>query len=187
MDSWRGSQIKENSDKPFVVHYVLSPHIRKYKTVLDSGSHSMDSGFHRVLDSSLFQWNVDSGFHFLVGFRSTWALFWIPKPWIPDSTSKKFPDSGICTHLTRINLGGLRSRRLEVVGQRENGRARGRHARGEEAPAQKAPENRFNSHAVSADISNWSRAPEGKSYLTGRGNCQSMVHGQRSEHLILHH
>ena len=37
------------------------------------------------------------------------------------------------------------SRRLEVVGERENGRARGRHARGEGVPARKAPENRFNS------------------------------------------
>ena len=31
------------------------------------GSHSMDSGF-RVLDSSLFQWNLDSRFHSLVGY-----------------------------------------------------------------------------------------------------------------------
>ena len=38
---------------------------------------------------------------------------------------------------------GLRSRRLEVVGTRKNGRARRRHARGEGAPARKAPENRF--------------------------------------------
>ena len=37
----------------------------------------------------------------------------------------------------------LRSRRLEVVGTRKNGRARRRHARGEEAPARKALENRF--------------------------------------------
>ena len=29
----------------------------------------------------------------------------------------------------------LRSRRLEVVGERENGRVRGRHARGEGAPS----------------------------------------------------
>ena len=56
----------------------------------------------------------------------------------------------------------LRSRRLEVAGERENGRARGRHARGEGAPARKAPENRFNSHSVSADISNWSRGSRGK-------------------------
>ena len=42
-----------------------------------------------------------------------------------------------------IVLLSLRSRRLEVVGTRENGRARRRHARGKEAPARKAPENRF--------------------------------------------
>ena len=47
----------------------------------------------------------------------------------------------------------LRSRRLEVVGEREYGRARGRHARGEGAPTRKASENRFNSNSVSADIS----------------------------------
>ena len=56
----------------------------------------------------------------------------------------------------------LRSRRLEVVGERENWRTQGRHARGEEAPARKAPENCFNSHSVSADISNWSRGSRGK-------------------------
>ena len=37
----------------------------------------------------------------------------------------------------------LRSMRLEVVGESENGRARGGHSRGEGAPARKAPENRF--------------------------------------------
>ena len=61
----------------------------------------------------------------------------------------------------------LRSRRLEVVGEKENGRARGRHARGEGAPARKAPENRFNSHSVSADISNWSRGSRGKNLPRG--------------------
>ena len=43
------------------------------------------------------------------------------------------------------------------MGARKNVRARGRHAREEGAPARKAPEKRFNSHSVSADISNWSR------------------------------
>ena len=62
----------------------------------------------------------------------------------------------------RQSVYSLRSRRLEVVGERENGCARGRHARGEGAPARKAPENRFNSHSVSADISNWSRGSRGK-------------------------
>ena len=41
-------------------------------------------------------------------------------------------------HENRLNP-SLHSRRLEVVGERENGRARGRHARGEGAPARKAP------------------------------------------------
>ena len=49
----------------------------------------------------------------------------------------------------------LHSRRLEVKGERENGRAQGRHARVEGAPAQNAPENHFNSHSVSVAISNW--------------------------------
>ena len=62
----------------------------------------------------------------------------------------------------RRGISSLRSRRLEVVGERENGHARGRHARGEGAPARKAPENRFNSHSVSADISNWLRGSRGK-------------------------
>ena len=35
----------------------------------------------------------------------------------------------------RKEISSLRSRRLEVVGERENGRARGRHARGEVSPS----------------------------------------------------
>ena len=56
----------------------------------------------------------------------------------------------------------LRSRHLEVVGEREDRRAQGRHAKGEGMPARKVPENRFNSHSVSAEISNWSRGSQGK-------------------------
>ena len=48
------------------------------------------------------------------------------------------------------------------MGEMKKKRARGRHARGEGAPARKAPENRFNSHSMSADISNWSRDSRGK-------------------------
>ena len=48
------------------------------------------------------------------------------------------------------------------MGPREIGRARGIHARGEGAPARKTPENRFNSHSVNADISDWSRGSRGK-------------------------
>ena len=58
----------------------------------------------------------------------------------------------------------LRSRHLEVVGERDNGRVQGRHARGEGAPARKANENRFNSNSVSERIFpiNWSRGSQGK-------------------------
>ena len=38
---------------------------------------------------------LDFGFQSLVGFRILSAGFRIPKPRIPDSTSKKFLDSGI--------------------------------------------------------------------------------------------
>ena len=41
-------------------------HISVNPEALDSGSHAVDSRFH-VLDSSLFQWNLDSGFQSLVG------------------------------------------------------------------------------------------------------------------------
>ena len=39
------------------------------------------------------QWDVDFGFRSLPGFRIPWAVFRIPKPRIPDSTSKNFPNS----------------------------------------------------------------------------------------------
>ena len=64
--------------------------------------------------------------------------------------------------LEKTRLLSLRSRRLEVVGARKNGRGRRRHARGEGALARKALENRFNSHSVSVDISNWLRGSRGK-------------------------
>jgi len=44
--------------------------VRESRAVLDSGFHAVDSRFH-VLDSSLCQWNVDSGLKSLV-------RFWIP-------------------------------------------------------------------------------------------------------------
>ena len=73
---------------------IIRPIYSKSSTVLDFGFHEVDSGF-QVLDSSICQWNLDSGFQSLVGFRNPWAVFRIPKPRIPESISKIFPDSGI--------------------------------------------------------------------------------------------
>ena len=42
-------------------------------------------------------------------------------------------DLNFCFRARKVTGTSLRSRRLEVVGERENGRARGRHAKGEEA------------------------------------------------------
>ena len=80
-----------------------SPHVRKSKTVLDSAFLAVDSGF-QLLDSSLFLWNMDSGFQSLVGLRIPCVVFRIPKPGIQDSTSKRFPDSGIRIPLYGVTL-----------------------------------------------------------------------------------
>ena len=74
-----------------------------------------------------------------------------------------------------------------VAGPRKNGRARGRHARGEGGPARKAHENRSTSILWVWTFPIGREAPEGKINRTGRENCQSIVHGQRSEGLILRH
>ena len=53
-------------------------------TVLNSEIHAEDSGF-QVLDSPTCQWNLDSGFQSLPGFRIPWAVFQIlQKARIPD-------------------------------------------------------------------------------------------------------
>ena len=52
--------------------------------------------------------------------------------WILRARCENWPVGNACFGLKkRLELNSLRSRRLEVVGERENGRARGRHARGE--------------------------------------------------------
>ena len=74
---------------------TLSPHVRESKTSWDSWFHAVDSGF-QVLDSSLGQWNLDSGFQSLVGFRIPWAVFRIPLAVfrIPQAKISHIPESG---------------------------------------------------------------------------------------------
>ena len=74
--------------------FTLCKGIQDSLHAVDSGFHAVDSGI-QVLNSSLCQWNLDCGFQSLVGFRTPWSVFWIPKLRIPDSTSKNFTDSGI--------------------------------------------------------------------------------------------
>ena len=51
-----------------IFEITLSPDKSESKSVLDSEFHAVDSGF-QVLDSSLCQWNLDSWFQSLLGFR----------------------------------------------------------------------------------------------------------------------
>ena len=82
-------------------YYTVCHHVEAYTL----GRLSIDGfSFELVAQSNVEFGNLDSGFQSLVGFRIPSAGFRIPKPRIPDSTSKKFLDSGI-----RIPLHGARS------------------------------------------------------------------------------
>ena len=55
----------------------------------------------------LSQWDLDSGFQSLKGFRIPWVVFRIPKSRIPDSSGKNFPDSGFSIFLHKAITGFL--------------------------------------------------------------------------------
>ena len=59
----------------------------RQSSILDSGFHTVDPRF-QLLDSNLCQWKLDSGSPKFAGFQIPWAVFRIPKPRTPDSTSK---------------------------------------------------------------------------------------------------
>ena len=67
----------------FIDIYIPSPQVRESKTVLDSGLQALDSRF-QLLDSSLCQWYLDSGFQSSLGFQILLSR-------IPDSRAK-IPD-----------------------------------------------------------------------------------------------
>ena len=77
-------------------------------------SFTLSKGIHDVLVfripntcmSSVCQGKLDSGFQSLVGFRIPRAVFRIPRPKIPDSTRKNFPDSLTGETCLRSNLRG---------------------------------------------------------------------------------
>ena len=70
-----------------------APHVREFTVI--AGFWIPRRGFRiTVMNSSVSQWNLDSGFQSLVWFRNPWAVFRIPKPRILDS-GKNFQDSEI--------------------------------------------------------------------------------------------
>ena len=71
-------------------NYYQSRH--PMKGILDSTPWILDAGYW----ISVFVCGTwDSEFQSLVRFPIPWAVFWIPKPRIPESTNKNFPDLGI--------------------------------------------------------------------------------------------
>ena len=96
---------------------ILCGHVQVYTL----GRLSIDGfSFERVTQFNL-EWifsKLDSGFQSLVGFRILSAGFRIPKPRIPDSTSKKFLDSGIRNPFHGANfLISDRQQRVRLSGQ----------------------------------------------------------------------
>ena len=85
--------------RSFFEKISVLPYVRESKTVLSSFD-ARDSVFRNIC-----QWNMDTVSQSLVGFLIPWAVFRIPKPrmvdftakiqWLPNSTSKNFPDSWI--------------------------------------------------------------------------------------------
>ena len=77
--------------------WLVSPRARESKTVLDSVFHAADSGF-QVLDSSLCQRNLDSGFQFISmipdsGFLKLYSGFQSPGFMILRTKISRFPKS----------------------------------------------------------------------------------------------
>ena len=84
--SWNsGDPVHTKQDKR-----IIRPIYRESGTVLNSGLHDVDSGF-QALDSCICQWNLDSGFQPLVGFRNPWAVFRTPKTQDSRSHKQNFP------------------------------------------------------------------------------------------------
>ena len=73
------------------------PLVRESRTVLNSGFHAADLRF-QLLDSEVFVSGSqipDSTLQWDSRFQIPIAVFRIPRPRIPDFTSKNFSDSGI--------------------------------------------------------------------------------------------
>ena len=70
---------------------INKPSSSSSKTFLDFEFHAVDSRFRHWIPDHC-QWNLDSGFQSLVGFRIPKPAFRIPIPKTPNSRSKYFQD-----------------------------------------------------------------------------------------------
>ena len=125
----------------------------------------------------------------LIAEDSLWFLFWSHKKRVRERKKRK--QKMLEWYIFLVQAVDLKPQKTEeiacVAGPRKNGRARGRHARREGGPARKAHKNRSTRILwVWIFPIGW-EVPEGKINRAGRENCQSIVHGQRSEGLILQH
>lgn len=71
-----------------------SSRVRESKTVMKSGFQDVDSRFN-VMDSRLSASVLGFRITIIAEFRIFWAVFRMPKPRIPETTSKNFSHSGI--------------------------------------------------------------------------------------------
>ena len=129
----------------------------------------------------------------LIAEDSLGFLFWSQKKRVRErkEKKKKRKQKMLEWYIFLVKAVDLKPQKTEevacVAGPRKNGRARGRHAKGEGGPALKAHENRSTRILWVWIFPIVREAPEGKINRAGRENCQSIVHGQRSEGLILRH
>ena len=130
----------------------------------------------------------------LIAEDSLWFLFLSQKKSVRERKEKKKKEAKnvrMIHFLSTMQAVDLKPQKTEevacVAGPRKNGRARGRHARGEGGPVRKAHENRSTRILWVWIFPIGREVPEGKINRAGRENCQSIVHGQRSEGLILRH
>ena len=75
-------------------HSIMTPisDITKCRSMQGNPRQSWILDSRNSVDSSLWKRILDSEFQSLMGFRTPWAIFRIPKPRIPDSTRNIFPE-----------------------------------------------------------------------------------------------
>ena len=103
----RSSKRPPTNTKCFKQQSISSPHVRESRTVLDCGFHAVDSVF-QVLDSSICQQNLDSGFQMLwdSGFLEQYSGFHkqnFPGFRIPQAKISQIPETGSVPYMGRVS------------------------------------------------------------------------------------